>query len=78
AARCCQRDSWLALTKAVTLSRRYLPISLEANLPMNCEQRHRNKECMGATCPLYCKQKESLGQTKILRQTKYFVPFEKI
>jgi 7,8-dihydro-6-hydroxymethylpterin dimethyltransferase len=78
AARCCQRDSWLALTKAVTLSRRYLPISLEANLAMNCEQRHRNKECMGTACPLYCRQRESVGKAKILRQTQYVVPFEKI
>ncbi|MFH0728769.1 MAG: DUF5714 domain-containing protein, partial [Pseudomonadota bacterium] len=78
AARCCQRDSWLALTKAVTLSRRYLPISLEANLPMNCEQRHRNKECMGISCPLYGQQRESVGKAKILRQTRLVVPLEKI
>jgi len=78
AARCCQRDSWLALTEAVTLSRRYLPISLEANFPMNCEQRHRNKECMGTACPLYRQQRESAGNAKILRQTQYIVPFEKI
>jgi MoaA/NifB/PqqE/SkfB family radical SAM enzyme/SAM-dependent methyltransferase len=56
AARCCQRDSWLAMTKAVTLSKRYLPIPLEANLQMNCEQQHRNRECMGAACPLYRQQ----------------------
>lgn len=53
AARCCQRDSWLALIKATELSRKYLPISLEANQPLICAQKSRNKECMGETCPLY-------------------------
>jgi hypothetical protein len=78
AARCCQRDSWLALTKSVTLSRRYLPISLEANQPMNCIQQHRNKECMGFSCPLYGQQRESVGKGKIFRQTQLVVPLEKI
>jgi MoaA/NifB/PqqE/SkfB family radical SAM enzyme/SAM-dependent methyltransferase len=61
AARCCQRDSWIALTKAVTLSKRYLPISLEADFPMNCEQQHRNKECMGGACPLHRQQIKPVG-----------------
>ena len=53
AARCCQRDSWLALRKAAALSRRYLPITLPADLPLTCQQSHLNRECLGAACPLW-------------------------
>jgi hypothetical protein len=66
AARCCQRDSWIALTKAVTLSKRYLPVSLEADFPMNCEQQYRNKECMGIDCPLYRRQIQSVGMGRVI------------
>lgn len=54
------------------------PNSLEAYLPMNCKQRHQNKECMGTVCPLYGQQRESVGTGIILRQTQVIVSFEKI
>ncbi len=53
AARCCQRDSWLALQKAVTLSEQYLPITLVANEKIACAQKEKNKECLGKGCPLF-------------------------
>ncbi len=54
AARCCQRDSWIALTKAAELSEAFLPLKLRAEGALACTQRHSNKECMGKGCPL-CK-----------------------
>jgi hypothetical protein len=53
AARCCQRDSWLALKKAASLSETYLPITLKSENDLICQQKRQNKECMGLECPLY-------------------------
>jgi len=53
AARCCQRDSWLALKKAAALSEIYLPITLRADFHLGCQQAHLNQECLGAECPLW-------------------------
>jgi len=53
AARCCQRDSWLALRKAAELSREYLPIALRADSSLSCTQAHQNRECLGTACPLW-------------------------
>lgn len=53
AARCCQRDSWIALKKAASLSEVYLPISLKAESNLECIQKQLNKECLGQECPLY-------------------------
>jgi len=53
AARCCQRDSWLALKKAVALSKTYLPITLPAAFSLRCQQAHLNRECLGRECPLW-------------------------
>jgi hypothetical protein len=52
AARCCQRDAWIALKKAAGLSSQFLPIQLEANTLFFCDQQDHNKECMGRACPL--------------------------
>ncbi len=53
AARCCQRDAWIALNKAAELSKTVLPVALVAKASFACRQRHKNKECMGSDCPLY-------------------------
>ncbi len=53
AARCCQRDSWLALKTAAALSATFLPITLQAELPLRCQQAHLNQECLGSECPLW-------------------------
>ena len=53
AARCCQRDSYLALKKAAEISERYLPIGLKAEYKLSCEQKELNRECIGKACPLY-------------------------
>jgi len=52
AARCCQRDSWIALRKAAELSRTVLPLALRAEAPLICTQQDENAECVGLACPL--------------------------
>jgi MoaA/NifB/PqqE/SkfB family radical SAM enzyme/SAM-dependent methyltransferase len=51
AARCCQRDCWIALRKAAELSVEYLPVSLQAVGQPRCSQQHLNKECAAKNCP---------------------------
>ncbi len=53
AARCCQRDSWLALQQAANLSKDYLLLPLQAEFPLRCQQARFNRECLGNTCPLW-------------------------
>jgi 7,8-dihydro-6-hydroxymethylpterin dimethyltransferase len=53
AARCCQRDGFIALIKAAELSRALLPIALEAEHRYTCSQMHSNRECLGKTCILH-------------------------
>jgi len=53
AARCCQRDSWIALKKAASLSEIYLPVPLQTSGNLVCMQKQQNKECLGKACPLY-------------------------
>ncbi len=57
AARCCQRDCFLALKRAVELSAALLPINLIADEVLHCGQRNQNQECMGAQCPVLQQEK---------------------
>jgi SAM-dependent methyltransferase len=52
AARCCQRESYIALRKAAELSRTLLPLALKAEEDLDCEQSALNEECIGTACPL--------------------------
>ena len=53
AARCCQRDGYIALTKAAQLSKNLLPLALKAEHGLVCRQMHLNKECLGNACILH-------------------------
>ena len=53
AARCCQRDSWLALRKAAEISKTLLPLPLHAEAPLRCRQMGVNPTCIGSDCPLF-------------------------
>jgi hypothetical protein len=53
AARCCQRDSWIALVQAARLSEKLLPLRLIADFSLVCRQHKANQECLGTPCPLY-------------------------
>ncbi len=53
AARCCQRDCWLALQEASASSLELLGVHLPAAAPLPCRQLARNRDCLGAECPLW-------------------------
>lgn len=53
AARCCQRESWLALRRAAELSRELLPLPLSAEAPLVCRQSGEHRECLQSACPLW-------------------------
>jgi MoaA/NifB/PqqE/SkfB family radical SAM enzyme/SAM-dependent methyltransferase len=53
AARCCQRDCWLALQEAAASSEELLGVRLPADEPLVCEQVALNEECLHADCPLW-------------------------
>jgi MoaA/NifB/PqqE/SkfB family radical SAM enzyme/SAM-dependent methyltransferase len=52
AARCCQRESFIALTSAIELSESMLPIPLRSDAALICRQSRRNEECIKALCPV--------------------------
>ncbi len=53
AARCCQRDCWIALKKAAELSERLLDRPLRAEHVITCSQQENNDECFGKGCPVF-------------------------
>jgi len=53
AARCCQRECYIALKEAARLSFEILPISLKADFPLVCEQHTLNRECIRSRCLIY-------------------------
>jgi hypothetical protein len=52
AGRCCQRDCWVALKEAASLSSSYLPRTLYADARLTCRQMDANDECILADCPV--------------------------
>ena len=52
AARCCQRESWIALKQAAEISGAILPLQLQANAEYRCLQKSQNQYCIGKACPL--------------------------
>lgn len=57
AARCCQRDCWLALQEASASSQETLGVQLPAAEALVCTQIAENRECLGAACPLFPSRK---------------------
>jgi len=52
AARCCQRDSWIALSAIANIIREELGIALPVG-KIECQQFAKNKECIYHQCPLW-------------------------
>lgn len=50
-ARCCRRESLVALQAACELSGQVLPQALETHYQVKCEQAADNPECLGPDCP---------------------------
>jgi len=65
AARCCQRDCWLALKAASKVSEDVLGLRLKADAHILCDQMKTNKECMGGSCPVV---KNSKGKQQPVMQ----------
>jgi hypothetical protein len=61
AGRCCQRDSWLALTHASRLSEEFFGIALPAETALHCSQYEQNHECIRNRCPLWEERKWEEG-----------------
>ena len=53
AARCCQRDCWIALVHSAKLSAKLLDIPLKADHAIQCAQKQHNNECLGKECPIF-------------------------
>jgi MoaA/NifB/PqqE/SkfB family radical SAM enzyme/SAM-dependent methyltransferase len=53
AARCCQRDCWIALKNGMRLAAEMWKLDLPDIEPFTCTQMDRNKECLGLECPLW-------------------------
>ncbi|MDD2499562.1 MAG: DUF5714 domain-containing protein [Geobacter sp.] len=53
AARCCQRDCWIALRTAMRLATEHWKLPIAEVEPFACTQMARNKECLGLDCPLW-------------------------
>ncbi|MFH1029610.1 MAG: DUF5714 domain-containing protein, partial [Pseudomonadota bacterium] len=53
AARCCQRDSWIALRSGLRIAEGMWGLELPAVELFACSQVARNSECMGVDCPLF-------------------------
>jgi hypothetical protein len=52
AARCCRRDSVLALRKAARISSDLLPVTLSAEAAVGCPAHRQKDGCLGRSCPL--------------------------
>lgn len=68
AARCCQRDAFIALKNAASLSKDCLPVSLKADAVISCYQKQVNKSCIGKKCPL--KEEKGFGKVFPLKGEK--------
>jgi MoaA/NifB/PqqE/SkfB family radical SAM enzyme/SAM-dependent methyltransferase len=51
--RCCQRETYIALTETARLSTEMLSVSLRAEAELQCDQYLHNKECIRKQCPLW-------------------------
>lgn len=51
--RCCQRETYIALTTTARWSKEMLAMPLRAEAVIICDQYQRNKECIGTLCPLW-------------------------
>lgn len=53
AARCCQRDCWIALRSAIRIAAELFQLPLADVQAFACSQMSRNAECCGLECPLW-------------------------
>jgi hypothetical protein len=63
--RCCQRETWLALSRTAALSVEYFDIALLAENDLHCNQYATNRECIRKQCPLWEKRVQKSQSTVI-------------
>lgn len=64
-ARCCQRETVLALKEVAKLSRDILPVSLKADEELACRQYAQNRECIRKQCPLWETRDKTLSSPTV-------------
>ena len=74
AARCCQRECYIALREAARLSAELLPVRLRADYPMTCEQYSINRECITSLCELYPNASYRSVKIKKQKEREILVP----
>ncbi|MDD3815085.1 MAG: DUF5714 domain-containing protein, partial [Desulfocapsaceae bacterium] len=63
--RCCQRETYIALTETARLSAEMLSVSLQAQAELHCDQYLHNKECIRKQCPLW-EQRAGITEQKAI------------
>jgi MoaA/NifB/PqqE/SkfB family radical SAM enzyme/SAM-dependent methyltransferase len=61
--RCCQRETWLALTHTARLSKDFLGLEMQAGATLHCDQYMKNQECIRKQCPLWSLRARTLPKS---------------
>jgi len=63
--RCCQRETYIALSETARWSKEMLAIPWRAEAVISCDQYQRNKECIGTLCPLWQQRAHNIATRTI-------------
>ena len=63
--RCCQRETWLALTHTARLSKEFFGVQMHADTALHCDQYMKNQECIRKQCPLWDMRARDLPQIQL-------------
>ncbi len=63
--RCCQRESWLALTHTARLSEEFFGIPMRVESTIHCDQYRKNRECIRKQCPLWDHRLRKLPEVRL-------------
>ncbi|MBU4586319.1 MAG: methyltransferase domain-containing protein [Proteobacteria bacterium] len=69
--RCCQRETYIALTETARLSTEMLSVFLRAEAELHCDQYLHNKECIRKQCPLW-EQRAHITEEKAIPMATSF------
>jgi hypothetical protein len=64
--RCCQRESWLALTHTARLSAEFFGIPMQVDAAIHCDQYRKNRECIRKQCPLWDLRVKKLPEVQLI------------
>ncbi len=63
--RCCQRESWLALTHTALLSEEFFGVRMQIEATIHCDQYRKNRECIRKQCPLWDARAKKLPEIQL-------------